>query len=723
VTDAMVGGREAGAAARGGSFGEGGLSRRDVVPMVALGVAYFVAARIGLIFALVEHNVTPIWPPTGIAVVAFLVFGRRLWPAVLVAALLVNAPISATWWAAIGTAVGNTLAPLVAATLLRRIDFRIELDRTRDAVALVGLGALVSMAVSATVGTAMLVLSDTIASSRALSAWFVWWAGDAMGVLLVAPFLFAISTPMPGAWTRRRRLEAVALAAVVVALVRFVLRSPLPLLFLLVLPVGFAAWRFQLHGAAPAALIVCAGATWAASAGRGPFVMRPLLEDMVVLQAFNASLAAASFVFAAVVADRVRAREELERAAPDLERRVRDRTAELTGTNRRLEREIAERERVEARLRSSERLLSQAQELARVGSYRWDMVSDDVRWSDELFRIHGHEPGAFPVNLETALAQVVPEDRPRIQANVANAIERRERRLPDIEYRIERPDGDVRVVVGSARLAFDADGRPLEMVGSVHDVTEQRAHEREHRIAETLQRALLPQEVRPVEGVAIATRYLAAEEGAHAGGDWYDVIDLPDGRIGFVIGDVSGHGIEAGILMGMTKKVLSIRLSEMADPVAAVKKTNADIVKDMDRSSFVTVAVIVFDPAARTLTSARGGHNPPMIYSPAKGGVRKFESGGLMIGMAQPHIFDAQLAPEVIEVQPGDVLLLYTDGIEEGKNPGGEEFGLNRIEPVIQNESSKPPSYVLGSLFYEFERFAAGVTQEDDLTAVCVKFK
>jgi sigma-B regulation protein RsbU (phosphoserine phosphatase) len=173
----------------------------------------------------------------------------------------------------------------------------------------------------------------------------------------------------------------------------------------------------------------------------------------------------------------------------------------------------------------------------------------------------------------------------------------------------------------------------------------------------------------------------------------------------------------------MTKKVLSIRLSEIGDPVAAVKKTNADIVKDMDRSSFVTVAAIVFDPASRTLTSARAGHNPPMIYSPSKGGVSKFEGGGLMIGMAQPHIFDAQLVPETVEVQPGDVLLLYTDGIEEGKNPSGEEFGTGRIEPVLKNECAKPPSYVLGSLFYEFERFSTGVTQEDDLTAVCVKFK
>jgi sigma-B regulation protein RsbU (phosphoserine phosphatase) len=124
-----------------------------------------------------------------------------------------------------------------------------------------------------------------------------------------------------------------------------------------------------------------------------------------------------------------------------------------------------------------------------------------------------------------------------------------------------------------------------------------------------------------------------------------------------------------------------------------------------------------------TLTSVRAGHNPPMLYKRSTGVVQKFEGGGLMIGMAQPHIFDAQLVGETVDVQPGDVLLLYTDGIEEGKNPSGEEFGLGRMEPILSTEREKPPSYVLGTIFYEFERFAAGVTQEDDLTAICVKFK
>ncbi len=240
------------------------------------------------------------------------------------------------------------------------------------------------------------------------------------------------------------------------------------------------------------------------------------------------------------------------------------------------------------------------------------------------------------------------------------------------------------------------------------------------KIAASRQRKLLPTKAPNVPGCEIAYTYRPAEE---LSGDFFDFVEMEHGKVAFVIGDVSGHGIEAGILMGMTKKVLSIRLSEIDDPVAAVKKANADIVRDMDRSSFVTIAAIVFDPAKRTLTCARAGHNPPMLFQPSRGAVRKFETGGLMIGMAPPQIFDAQLADETIEVAPGDVLLLYTDGIEEGKNPGGEEFGVGRIEPVLKAECAKPPAYVLGALFYEFDRFAAGVNQEDDLTAVCVKFK
>src|SRR5207302_7690293 len=113
--------------------------------------AYWLAARLSLNLALVHGQVTPLWPPTGIALVAFLLIGRRAWPAVAIAAFAVNLPIGPTalWAAAI--AAGNTFAPLVAAELLRRVGFHTELDRLRDAIAIILIGALGGMVISATV--------------------------------------------------------------------------------------------------------------------------------------------------------------------------------------------------------------------------------------------------------------------------------------------------------------------------------------------------------------------------------------------------------------------------------------------------------------------------------------------------------------------------------------------------------------------------------------------
>ena len=124
---------------------------------------------------------------------------------------------------------------------------------------------------------------------------------------------------------------------------------------------------------------------------------------------------------------------------------------------------------------------------------------------------------------------VTDEDRERIQRNVESAVEQRRPDLPDIEYRILRPDGEVRALLGRGRLTFDADGAPIRMVGVVQDITERREYDRQHHIAETLQRALLPRELPVVDGFAVAARYIPAEVGFKAGGDWYDVIPLPDG--------------------------------------------------------------------------------------------------------------------------------------------------------------------------------------------------
>jgi signal transduction histidine kinase len=309
------------------------------VKILLVAVAYYVAGRLGLQLSLVKENVTPLWPPTGIALVAFLILGPRIWPGVALGAFAVNLPISTSLWAAGATAVGNTLAPFVAAKLLDRVGFRKELDRLRDAVAIVFLGALVAMAISATVGAGVLVISGAIPPGNFLPAWAVWWTGDAMGVLVVAPFLLSLFQPRDrseASWGRRA--EAIGLFIALTLISLGITQAGLRLF--IVFPVlGWAAWRFEQRGAAPAALIVAGCATWAAAHGWGPFEGNTLFGKMLTLQAFNAAVAFSSFVFAAMVTERVRAREALETAAADLEQRVIDRTSALAAANERLSRE------------------------------------------------------------------------------------------------------------------------------------------------------------------------------------------------------------------------------------------------------------------------------------------------------------------------------------------------------------------------------------------------
>jgi signal transduction histidine kinase len=281
-----------------------------LMQLAVVTLSYWLAASVSLRLALVHGQVTPIWPPTGIALVAILVFGRRVWPAVFLGALAVNLPIGPSAAGAAFIAAGNTLAPLTAAALLRRARFRIELDRLRDAAAIILLGALAAMTISASVGTSVLVLWGGLPLDSFWSTWAVWWTGDAMGVLLVAPFILSLlpnaKAPVPTLWTAA---ELVALLFVI-GVVTFVLfQNSLRLEYLVFPLIMLAAWRFRLRGAAPAALVASGVAIWAAVQGSGPFADETLFQKMVTLQVFNVFLALTSFVLAAFIEARTRAAE------------------------------------------------------------------------------------------------------------------------------------------------------------------------------------------------------------------------------------------------------------------------------------------------------------------------------------------------------------------------------------------------------------------------------
>lgn len=295
---------------------------REPAKALAVAVAYYVAAKLSLRLALVGESVTPLWPPTGIALVGFLWCGYRIWPAIALSAFLVNLPIGPSAAAAAGIAAGNTVAPMLARTLLGSAGFRLEFDRLRDVLALVFLGALASMTVSATAGTTTLLASDAIRASDYLSTWSVWWTGDAMGVLAVTPFLLGVRMVRRGGRPSiGRTFEAVILFAGIAAAAFSIQRTGRPIWVAVFPLLGWAAWRFRQRGAGPGALVVIVAATWAAAHDKGPFAGTDLLDKMVMLQVFNATVSLTSFFFAAIVAERERAESE-RRALIERERQA-----------------------------------------------------------------------------------------------------------------------------------------------------------------------------------------------------------------------------------------------------------------------------------------------------------------------------------------------------------------------------------------------------------------
>ncbi|MGW1431680.1 MASE1 domain-containing protein [Streptomyces sp. NPDC002431] len=300
--------------------------RRTVTVLTVLAVAacYYATARLGLLQQLVRGQVTALWPSTGIAVAALLLFGLRVWPGIALGALCVNITLGPSPSYVLVIAAGNTLAPVFSVLLLRRAGFREELDRLRDALALVFLGALAGMLISSVTGVGALVASGTLSPAEFWPTWSVWWTGDAIGVMVVTPFLLAlrrVRPPLdagPARWAEAAVL-AVATGAVTV-LVTVVVGAPL--LFLVFPFLVWAAFRFERGGAACCALGVSVLAVLGAGRGTGPFAHHSLLANMITLQAFIGTAALTSLLLAAVVTERSATYREIKRLCDQLSGKV-----------------------------------------------------------------------------------------------------------------------------------------------------------------------------------------------------------------------------------------------------------------------------------------------------------------------------------------------------------------------------------------------------------------
>ncbi|GGS67525.1 MASE1 domain-containing protein [Streptomyces griseoviridis] len=299
-----------------------GWPRPVVLVLETLGVAacYYGAGRLGLLRRLVVDDavVTPIWPPTGVALAFLLILGLRAVPGVALGTLCVVLTLSSPAPSTAGIVAGNTAAPVCAYLMLRRAGFRRDLGRLRDGLALVFLGALTGMVVSASTGVALLAATGKVDAGSLLPVWLAWWVGDAMGVLIVTPLLLLLHRARRAPPGAVRWKEACGLAAVACALVPVATQTSLSLLFLVYPLLIWAALRFQLAGSTLCALAASVLATLAATDRRGPFTGLTESEVMMKLQAFNGSMALTALLLSAVITEQRNTRKSVERACQEL---------------------------------------------------------------------------------------------------------------------------------------------------------------------------------------------------------------------------------------------------------------------------------------------------------------------------------------------------------------------------------------------------------------------
>ncbi|MDK9495607.1 SpoIIE family protein phosphatase [Streptomyces katrae] len=338
------------------------------------------------------------------------------------------------------------------------------------------------------------------------------------------------------------------------------------------------------------------------------------------------------------------------------------------------------------------RRLAELQRLGNLGWASWNLVTDTITWSDQVYAIFDRDPALGPMKLEELPLHLLAEDLPRLAAAVQRLLA--DGGAIDHPFRIVTDRG-VRHLRIVAEAQTDADGSPIEVHGFFQDLTALRDAElalreseranlvqrgmltAERALAARLQDTLLPvaQQSLELAGLCVDVAYVPADRGVNVGGDWYSAIELPDRSALFVVGDVAGHGLPAVGTMAQlrfTTKGMTITGSPLPD---VLRLLNTLLLHTAGEQPGATATMVMgrYQPWDRRLNWVRAGHLPPLLV---RGGAARFlpQPDGTLLGAD----FDSTYGQDTFDLLPGDHLLMYTDGLVE--EPGEDiEAGLDRL--------------------------------------------
>src|SRR5579884_4305298 len=247
------------------------------------------------------------------------------------------------------------------------------------------------------------------------------------------------------------------------------------------------------------------------------------------------------------------------------------------------------------------------------------------------------------------------------------------------------------------------------------EVAQRERMNRELEIAREVQERLFPQSSPRIPGIDYAGHCRPA---LGVGGDYYDWLELPAGELGVAIGDVSGKGIPAALLMASLQASLrSQAISGPGNLAALMSNMNRLIFEATPANRYATFFYAQYDPAAHRLRYVNAGHNPPMLFR--NGDVERLEEGGPVVGLFRP----ARYTEASVGAAPGDILVLFTDGISEAMNAADDEWGEERLVEAVKSCRTRPPAEMIDVIMAAADAFVAGAPQHDDMTLIVLKFQ
>jgi serine phosphatase RsbU (regulator of sigma subunit) len=254
--------------------------------------------------------------------------------------------------------------------------------------------------------------------------------------------------------------------------------------------------------------------------------------------------------------------------------------------------------------------------------------------------------------------------------------------------------------------------RTLDRVG--RDLGEQRQRAREDEEAARTQTRLMPALPAPGATLDCAALYLPAR---NIGGDYYDILPFGAGRVGLALGDVSGKGTDAGLLVAaLQARIQTVAARGMIAPSELLRAVNELTVGKMEDHRYATVFFGLYDGGQGSFRCSSAGH-PPSLLVCADGTLRELDAGGPPIGWPEGLVY----GEDSVSVREGDTIVAYSDGITEARSPSGDEFGLERLARLIQDGRAAPPEALVERVRHALAEFGAGTAPEDDRTLLVAR--